>query len=89
MNIISSILIIFAILLSVLTFICLVGWLMKGGINIILPGLGLVIGFPVIIILLLIIQIAIVFFALVAKPVPSPIDSEARENKFYSSGDFR
>ncbi|MDQ3633260.1 MAG: hypothetical protein M3405_01955 [Acidobacteriota bacterium] len=89
MNIISSILIIFAILLSVLTFICLVGWLMKGGINIILPGLGLVIGFPFIIILLLIIQIGIVFIASAAKPTPSPTDSEIQKNQPYETSDFR
>lgn len=89
MNIISSILIIFAILLSLLTFVCLVGWLMKGNINIILPGLGLVIGFPFIIILLLIFQITIVFFASVTKPTASQTDSEIQKNQSYSSSDFR
>lgn len=83
MNIISSILIIFAVLLSVLTFIALASWLLKGGVSVILPGLGLVITLPGIVILLLIFQIVLVLLAGFIKP--SETDSGIRDNQSYNS----
>lgn len=86
MNIISSILIAFAVLLSVLTFFALISWLVKGGVSVIFPGLGLVVSLSAIIVLLLIFQIVLVVLAGAIKP--PQMDSEMPDNQPYNSSQY-
>ncbi len=67
MNIISSILILIAIVLSFVTLLALVGWLRGGG-AVLLPGLGLIVSTPALIVLLLILNIIFVVAAAFIKP---------------------
>ena len=64
MNLISSILILIAVVLSFITLLALVGWL-RGGANLLLPGLGLIVSTPALIVSLLILNIAVVAAAIV------------------------
>lgn len=66
MNIISSILILIAIIQSVLALIAMIG-LLRGADNILFPGLGLIVTVPAIIVLLLILQILFVGLAVLIR----------------------
>jgi len=69
MNIISSVLILVAIVLSFVTLLTLIGWLrVGGGVSVLLPGLGLIVSTPALIVLLLILNIVVVIVAAIAQP---------------------
>ena len=70
MNIISSILIVFAILFSILTSFGLITTLRYGGVNVIFPGLGLVVSLSALIVAFLIIQIILITVAAVIRTSP-------------------
>lgn len=67
MNIIASLLILVAVILSGLVFISLIGW-WRGVDNVLFPGLGIVAAMPAIIVLLLILNIGFVIAAGIVKP---------------------
>lgn len=66
MNIISTILVLIAIIITLLTLLALFGWLC-GVDNILLPGLGLVISIPALIVLLLILDVSVIIVATLVK----------------------
>lgn len=72
MNIFSSILVLVAIVISFVTLFALIGWL-RGAENILLPGLGLVISIPALIILLLILNTGFIIIAAVVRPARNAI----------------
>jgi len=89
MNIISSILILIAIVLSFFTLIALVGWLRGGGVSLLLPGLGLVVSIEALIVLLLILNIVVVLAAAITQPRKEFINEIYIEQKFeYPNDDF-
>ena len=66
MNAISAILILIAILISALTIGALIMW-WKGVDSILLPGLGIIVGTGLIVLLLLIVEVVVVFLAILMK----------------------
>ncbi len=70
-------------LFSALTFLGLISWWRSSGVSIILPGLGLVVSLPTILILLLIVQIVFVALATAAKPAQD--NSEINNSQPYNS----
>ena len=66
MNAISTLLILVATLLSVLTIGALLLW-WKGITSILLPGLGIILSTPVIVLLVLIVEVFIVLLATITK----------------------
>ena len=84
---IVSILILFAVVLSILVFIFLIGW-WRGVDNILFPGLGLVVAMPGLIVLLLILSIAFVVFAAYLKPKRDFVGETGKEQKFEYPNDI-
>jgi len=84
---IASFLILFAVVLSILVFILLIGW-WRGGDNIFFPGLGLVVAIPGLIVLLLILNIALVIFAAYLKPKRDFAGEIKTEQKFEYPNDI-
>jgi hypothetical protein len=68
MTLINAFLTLVAILISVLTIGLLIMW-WRGVDSIAFPGLGLLIATPVLVLLLLIIEVVVVFIAMLAKSV--------------------
>ena len=66
MNAISAILILIAILISALTIGALIMW-WKGVDSILLPGLEIIVGTGLIVLLLLIVEVVVVFLAILMK----------------------
>lgn len=62
-NVIFTALIVLAIVLSLLTIVGLLLWLKGNNFNILLPGLGLIVGFEVVLFALIIIQFLVVLLA--------------------------
>ncbi len=87
MNIIASILILIAVILSVLVFISLIGW-WRGVDNVLFPGLGIIAAMPAIIVLLLVLNIVFVVTAAVIKPPAKPVESRLEENFKYPNDIF-
>lgn len=81
MNIISSILILIAVVLSFVTLLALFAWLRGGG-SVLFPGLGLIFSTPAIIVLLLILNIAVVVAAAITKPRKEFVNETNFEQKF-------
>ncbi|MDQ3063313.1 MAG: hypothetical protein M3R14_10730 [Acidobacteriota bacterium] len=89
MNIISSILILIAIVLSFITLLVLIGWLRGGGgTSILLPGLGLIISTPALIVLFLILNIVVVIAAAIIKPRREFVNKTILEQKFEYPNDI-
>jgi len=82
MNIISSILILIAIVLSFVTLLALVGWLRGGGASVVLPGLGLIVSTPALIVLLLILNFIFVVAAAFIKPCKESVNETRFEQRF-------
>ena len=87
MNIIASILIFIAVILSVLTIFALFGW-WRGVDNVLFPGLGLVAAMPVIIFFLLILNIAFVVVAAIIKPEKKSSGESKAEQIFDCPNDI-
>ncbi len=66
MNVVSTILILIAIVLTLLTLLALIGWL-SGVDNVLLPGLGLIVSVPILIVLLLILDTGVIIVAALVK----------------------
>ncbi len=81
MNIIASILIFIAVILSVLTIFALFGW-WRGVDNVLFPGIGLVAAMPLIIVFLLILNIAFVVAAAAVKPKKESAGESKSERVF-------
>ncbi len=87
MNLVGSFLIFIAIVLSLLTFIALIGW-WRGGENVLFPGLGLVVTIPAIIVLLLILNIVFVITAAIIKPRQESVSETRFEQNFEYPDDI-
>ena len=66
MNIISTFLVLIAIVLTIVTLIALLGWL-RGAEYVLLPGLGLIVSVPALILLLLILDASVIIAASIIK----------------------
>ncbi|CAN5592027.1 hypothetical protein BH18ACI3_BH18ACI3_07040 [soil metagenome] len=66
MNVVSTILILIAIVLTLLTLLALIGWL-SGVDNVLLPGLGLIVSVPILFVLLLILDTGVIIVAALVK----------------------
>lgn len=86
MNILSSLLILIAIILSILVFISLIGW-WRGIDSILFPGIGIVAAMPAVIVFLLILGIFFVIVAAVVKP-KKEFTGETRQNFEYPNDIF-
>lgn len=84
---IASFLILFAVVLSILTLILLIGW-WRGADNILFPGLGLIVAMPGLIVLFLILNIAFVISAAYLKPKRDFTDKSKVEEKFEYPNDI-
>lgn len=87
LNIVASILILIAVILSALTILALVGW-WRGVDNVLFPGLGLIGAMPAIIVLLLILNIAFVVAAAVVKPKKESLSESKTKQDFNYPNDI-
>jgi len=87
MNIIASLLILVAVILSVLVFVTLVEW-WRGFDNVLFPGLGVVAAMPAIIVLLLILNVLFVIAAAVVKPKKESVGETRNEQIFEYPDDI-
>ncbi len=84
----SSLLILIAVILCILTIASLIVWLRDGSFNILLPGLGLIVSGPALIVFLLVLTIAFVIVAAIIKPQKEFASETRLEQNFEYPNDI-